>query len=316
VTSTADVTHVDPGALIIRATGLRKRYGEVEAVRGVSFEVRRGDIYGFLGPNGSGKSTTIAMLLGLVQPNDGQIDLFGLGPEHQALGLSRVGAIIEIPAFYPYLSGRDNLRAISHLHGDIPDERIDEVLHTVGLADAGRKHFGNYSLGMKQRIGIAGALLHDPELLVLDEPTNGLDPAGMLEVRHLLLRLAEIGKTIFISSHLLTELEHLCDRVAIIKQGEVVAEGDLSALIHRDRTILVTTDTPEKAALMARQVAGVTQVERTETGLIITAPDVDPAEINTALVRSGVAVRELRLGGSSLEEVFLELTGSETDQAA
>ena len=301
------------GEAVVRAEGLTKRYGSFVAVGGVSFEVRRGEVFGFLGPNGSGKSTTIGMMLGLVQPTSGTVSLFGHGAEQRAAGLSRVGAIIESPAFYPYMSGYDNLKALSHLRPGVTEARITEVLEIVGLHDAGRKKYSQYSLGMKQRLGIGWTLLHDPELLVLDEPTNGLDPAGMQEVRHLILRLATEGKTIFISSHLLNEVEQICDRVAIIQRGSIIAEGSVSDLISRDQRLLIRTSDPERAAELVSAMASVRSVERRGDELIVIAPDVRPAVINAMLVGQGVEVDELRGMRNTLEEAFLELTGDRSE---
>jgi ABC-2 type transport system ATP-binding protein len=299
---------------VVRAEGLTKRYGAHAAVSNVSFEVRRGDVFGFLGPNGSGKSTTIGMLLGLVEPSAGSVELFGLGVDRRSEGLARVGAIIESPAFYPYLSGRDNLRALAHLRVGITAARIDQVLETVGLKDAAGKKYGNYSLGMKQRLGIGWTLLHDPELLVLDEPTNGLDPAGMQEVRHLILRLAEQGKTIFISSHLLNEIEQVCDYVAIIQHGRIIADGPVAEIVGAGARLLVRTDAPLRALEIIRDVGGVERVETNGNELAITAPSVRPATINAALVQAGIAVDELRVTRNTLEEVFLDLTANGATQ--
>lgn len=305
------VTH--NGEAVVRAEGLTKRYGSFAAVAGVSFEVRRGEVFGFLGPNGSGKSTTIGMMLGLVEPTAGSVSLFGHGADDRAAGLARVGAIIESPAFYPYLSGYDNLRVLSHLRPGVTEARISEVLEIVGLRDAGRKKYSQYSLGMKQRLGIGWTLLHDPELLVLDEPTNGLDPAGMQEVRHLILRLATEGKTIFISSHLLNEVEQICDRVAIIQRGSIIAEGAVADLISRDQRLLIRATDPERAAELVSAMANVRSVERRGDELIVIAPDVRPAIINALLVGQGVEVDELRGMRNTLEEAFLELTGDRSE---
>jgi ABC-2 type transport system ATP-binding protein len=306
----------DGAAPVIRATGLTKRYGSMEAVKNASFEVRSGDVYGFLGPNGSGKSTTIAMLLGLIRPTAGQIDFFGLGSGRRKEALARVGAIIEIPAFYPYLSGRDNLRVMARLRPGVNKKRVDEVLDIVGLSGAAKKRFGNYSLGMKQRLGIASTLLHDPDLLILDEPTNGLDPAGMVEVRHLLLRLAAEGKTIFISSHLLNEIEQVCDRVTIINKGTILAEGAVDELVQQSQTTLVRVDHGSQAAAILHRLGGVQQVEERGDQLLVTAPGLPPAKINAALVHAGLDVHELRRAENSLERVFLEITGTANEQAA
>lgn len=301
---------------MIQADRLTKRYGAVTAVDDVSFEVRRGEIFGFLGPNGSGKSTTIGMLLGLVGPTAGSIGLFGRGPEECDVTLPRVGAIIESPAFYPYLSGRRNLLALAHLRPGVSTQRIDEVIQLVGLSAAADRKYSTYSLGMKQRLGIGWTLLHDPELLVLDEPTNGLDPAGMMEVRHLILQLAAEGKTIFISSHLLNEIEQVCDRVAIVQRGRLIAEGWVDELVHREPRLLVGVDAPERARDLVRAILPAAQVTVDGETLVITGAGVRPAELNAALVGAGFAVDELHTVQSSLEEAFLELTSGETEEPA
>ncbi len=300
---------------MIRAEHLTKRYGAATAVQDVSFEVRRGEIYGFLGPNGSGKSTTIGMLLGLVEPTAGSIGLFGRGPEERAATLPRVGAIIESPAFYPYLSGRRNLQALAYLRPGVTAQRIDEVIDLVGLSAAADRRYAAYSLGMKQRLGIGWTLLHNPELLVLDEPTNGLDPAGMLEVRHLILELAAEGKTIFISSHLLNEIEQVCDRVAIIQRGRLIAEGWVDELVNRDPRLLVRIDQPARARDVLREAFDIREVALDGDELTIVAPALRPAEINAALVGAGIAVDELRMLQNTLEEAFLDIT-NQAEQGA
>ena len=206
--------------VVASAHGLTKRYENRFAVRDVDLELQAGEVFGFLGPNGAGKTTTIKCLLGLIQPTSGEVRLFG-EPLRGNLPrlLRRVGAIVEAPAFYPYLSGRDNLRSLAMIDG-LPRARVEEALRTVDLLDAANRPFSTYSLGMKQRLGIAATLLRDPLLIVLDEPTSGLDPAGQLEVRELIPRLAREGRTIFISSHQMHELQQICDRVAILKLGE------------------------------------------------------------------------------------------------
>ncbi len=296
---------------VIEARGLTKRYGEFVAADAVEFTVYRGDIFGFLGPNGAGKSTTIGMLLGLVAPSDGEVRLFGLPPAKQREGLARVGGIIEAPAFYPYLSGRDNLRALGHLRPGLSRERIDEVLETVQLAHAADRKFGKYSMGMKQRLGIAWTLLHDPELLILDEPTNGLDPAGMIEVRHLLLSLAEQGKTILISSHLLHEIEQVCDRLAVIQGGKIIAEGAIDELRAASTQIRIATSQPERAAELLTELDGVAAVRSGPEYLEVDAPDASSATINMALVSAGIPVDELRIHSATLEDAFLQLTANE-----
>ncbi|HEX3723417.1 MAG TPA: ABC transporter ATP-binding protein [Nitrolancea sp.] len=303
-------------APVIRARSLSKHYGEVQAVKDVSFTVNTGDVYGFLGPNGSGKSTTIAMMLGLVQPTSGQIDLFGLGPARRSEGLMSVGAIIESPTFYPYLSGRDNMRVLARTRDGVTDARISEVLEIIGLSDSGSKRYGNYSLGMKQRLGIGSTLLHDPDLLVLDEPTNGLDPAGMLEVRHLIQRLADGGKTIFISSHLLNEVEQVCNRVAILSKGKIMAEGSTSDISRKGQAVRVRVDEPVRAKDVLNKLDGISSIDERDGYLTISVPASRTPELNVALVQAGIAVYELGPAGNSLEHVFLEITGASEEQRA
>ncbi len=305
---------VDGSEPVIKATHLSKHYGTVQAVKDVSFTVQRRDVFGFLGPNGSGKSTTISMMLGLVVPTAGHVDLFGFGEQRRSEALTRVGAIIESPTFYPYMSGRDNLRVLAQLRPGVSEQRITDVLEIIGLSDTGSKRYGNYSLGMKQRLAIGATLLHDPELLMLDEPTNGLDPAGMLEVRHLIQRLAANGKTIFLSSHLLSEVEQVCNRVAILRKGEIMVEGSIDELSERGQAIKVRVSDPERAIETLNKVNGVTKIERDGEYLIVTAAPSRTPDINVALVQADIAVFELRPAGNSLEQVFLSVTGTPDEE--
>ena len=217
--------------IVLRTHDLTKHFGPVRAVDCVNLAVRRGEVFGFLGPNGAGKTTTIGMCLGLIHPTTGDVELFGepLTPD-RTTPLRRVGALVGAPGLAPYLSGRENLRLLALLPPDMNEGRVEQVLGQVGLAEAARRKTKGYSSGMKQRLGLAGALLHRPELLVLDEPTNGLDPAGMREVRDLLRALADQGVTVFLSSHLLHEVEQVCDRVAVLHHGRVVAQGPVAEL--------------------------------------------------------------------------------------
>ncbi len=219
-------------ALATRA--LTKAYGHRLAVDGLDLEVQRGEVLGFLGPNGAGKTTTIRMLLGLVRPTSGRIEILGSELTAGATGvLPRVGALVEAPALYPHLSGRDNLRCFGDALGGVSGRRIDELLRLFGLRDAQRARVRTYSMGMRQRLGLAVALLHDPELLILDEPANGLDPAGIAEVRHLLRRLAGEGRTVFVSSHVLAEVQESCDRIAIVSRGRLMELAPVADLVGR-----------------------------------------------------------------------------------
>jgi ABC-2 type transport system ATP-binding protein len=304
-----------PGEVIVRAERLTKRYGTYDAVHDMSFDVRRGEILGFLGPNGSGKSTTIAMLLSLIRPTSGTVTLFDLPANRYAEGLQRIGAIIESPAFYPYMSGRDNLQTLATLRPGVPDSRVEEVLTIVGLIDAAGQRFREYSLGMKQRLGIAWTLLADPDMLILDEPTNGLDPAGQAELRDMIRDLSADGKTVFISSHQLKDIQEICTRVIIIKKGQFIVEGTISDLLGKNLRLLVRTSEPERALDLVRNKLGIAHVELSSGALVIEAPDLSPGEINRELVLAGVTVEELRPAGS-LEEVFLELTSSHDQTSA
>lgn len=301
------------GGAILRVTNLVKRYGDQLAVAGVSFEVEQGEVFGFLGPNGAGKSTTIAMLLGLVQPTAGSIEMFDYGPGHRDLALARVGAIIETPAFYPYLSGRQNLEIAGMLRGGIGHDRVERVLEMVNLTDAASRQFGKYSLGMKQRLGIASTLLHDPDLIILDEPTNGLDPAGIIEVRDLIRDLANYGKSVFISSHLLNEVEQVCDRVAILQHGRTIAEGPVHELVGESTRVAIKTDQPERALSLLKVVAGVDQVEAREDDILVSGAEMHPSELASTLIYAGIALNEMKSVSSSLEEIFLELTNDNSD---
>ncbi|MCA3748930.1 MAG: ABC transporter ATP-binding protein [Rubrobacter sp.] len=292
----------------VETRGLTKRYGSVTAVENLNLTVRRGEVYGFLGPNGAGKTTTLRMLLGLVRPTAGTARVLGEEPG-SAASLEGVGALVESPAFYPYLSGRDNLRMMARYAG-VGRERVEEALRTVELSERAKDRFKKYSLGMKQRLGVAAALLKDPELLILDEPTNGLDPKGMADMRELIKRLGRGERTVLLSSHLLGEVEQVCDRVGVIRGGRLVAEGTVAEL--RERTgLLVRAEPLREAAEIARRISGVEEVEVTD-GLLRLSTDPDrAAEINRKLVSAGLEVSELRPAERSLEEVFLELTGEE-----
>jgi ABC-2 type transport system ATP-binding protein len=294
------------GDLVVETRQLVKRYGErTVAVDRLSLQVRRGEVYGFLGPNGAGKTTTLRMLLGLVRPSSGTATVLG-APPGSPEGLRGIGAMIEAPGFYPFLSGRDNLRVLAG-HAGAPPARIDVALDEVELSDRANDRLGAYSQGMKQRLGVAAALLKDPELLILDEPTNGLDPAGMAEMRSLVRSLGRGQRTVLLSTHLMSEVEQICDRVGVIRDGALVAEGTVDEL--RGRVGLWVRAQPlEEARRAIEQLPGVERIVVFDDGLrVATDPDSAP-EINRALVEAGVAVSELRPERTSLEQVFLELT--------
>ncbi len=296
--------------VVLRVAGLTKRYGERAVVNGLDLEVRRGEIFGFLGPNGAGKTTAIAMMLGLVRPLAGQIEILGhdLIREPQA-ALRRVGAIVETPAFYPYLTGLDNLRALALARGGVPAKRFGEVLALVGLVGRERDRFSTYSLGMKQRLGIAGALLHEPELLILDEPSNGLDPAGMVEIRGLLLHLARSGQTIVLCSHLLAEVQQVCDRVIILAQGQIVAQGEVATLLSQGAQTILRVDDPTRAEALLRRANWIERVAREGNTLMLTMPDDQTFTLGRLLTEHGLAVGEMRRQERDLEQFFLTMTG-------
>jgi ABC-2 type transport system ATP-binding protein len=297
--------------LVIETHDLSKRYGErIVAVDRLVLQVRRGEVYGFLGPNGAGKTTTLRMLLGLVRPTAGTALVLGALPGSPQ-SLARVGALIETPAFYPFLSGRDNLRVLARYSGT-PETRIDPVLEEVGLAARGSDRFGTYSLGMKQRLGIAAALLKDPELLILDEPTNGMDPAGMAEMRTFIRDLGRGRRTVLLSSHLMAEVEQIADRVGVISHGKLVGEGTVEKLRGRE-SLWVRAEPLEKAERVIADLEAVEQVSRVDGGLRIAADPAAAAAINRTLVEAGIAVGELRAERASLEKVFLELTQQEKE---
>jgi ABC-type multidrug transport system ATPase subunit len=289
--------------LAIETRGLTKRYGQgIVAVDALDLRVSRGEVYAFLGPNGAGKTTTLRMLLGLVRPTSGTAKVLGAAPG----AIERIGAMVEAPAFYPYLSGRDNLRVLARYAG-VDTERVEAVLAEVGLRGRADQRTCAYSLGMKQRLGVAAALLKDPELLILDEPTNGLDPAGMAEMRTFIRSLGSDGRTVLLSSHLMGEVEQVSDRVGVISEGALVAEGTVEQLRGRPR-LRVRAEPAAAAVRVIGALPGVDAVTSRD-GLLDVA--VDPArapEINRALVEVGIAVSALYAEQPSLEDVFLELT--------
>jgi ABC-type multidrug transport system ATPase subunit len=298
---------------VIATRGLAKQYGRVRAVDGIDLDVRAGDVYGFLGANGSGKTTTVRMLLGLVLPTRGEIDLLGERmPRAGRRVLPRVGALIESPAAYGHLSGRENLALLDAAGpgGGRRDRRrrVAEVLDQVGLGGVGRRPVKAYSLGMRQRLGLAGALLRRPELLVLDEPTNGLDPQGITEIRELLLDLNRGGTTVFLSSHLLAEVEQLCTRVGVLDRGCLVLQDDLATLTAPTGATVVRTPTPEQVrAVLDGRVAAV-------DGERVVVRGGDPAEVNALLVRAGIPVTGLAADRPTLEEVVLAAAATSADR--
>jgi ABC-type multidrug transport system ATPase subunit len=294
--------------LVIETRALSKRYGDaIVAVDGLDLRVRRGEVYGFLGPNGAGKTTTLRMLLGLVRPTSGQATVLGARPGSPE-GLAGIGALVEAPAFYPYLSGRDNLRVLARYAG-VSEDRVEAVLAEVRLSDRAGDRSATYSLGMKQRLGVASALLKDPELLILDEPTNGLDPAGMAEMREFMRSLGEGGRTLVLSSHLMGEIEQVSDRVGVIRDGSLVAEGTVEELRGR-AGLRVRAEPLSEAARLVGALAAVDRVTSVDGVLDVAVDTAEAPAINRALVEAGIAVSELYAQKASLEDVFLELTAN------
>jgi ABC-type multidrug transport system ATPase subunit len=298
------------GEKVVETHGLTKRYGTgIVAVDTLDLNVYRGEVYGFLGPNGAGKTTTLRMLLGLIRPTAGSAKVVGAAPGSPE-SLIKVGAIVETPAFYPYMTGYDNLRLLARYCG-VDRSRVDATLAEVDLTPRAHHKFSTYSLGMKQRLGIAAALLKEPELLILDEPTNGLDPQGMADVRNLIIELGKGSRTVLISSHLLGEVEQMCTRVGVIRKGKIVAEGTVDQL--RGAATLIIRGTPEETAksVLVEEI-GVEHVTALGGGTFSLAVDLQrTAELNKRLVQAGVAVSELHADERSLEDVFMELTGTE-----
>jgi ABC-type multidrug transport system ATPase subunit len=300
----------------VATTGLTKRFGHQTAVDSIDLAVPTGAVYGFLGPNGSGKTTTIRMLLGLVAASSGEVSLLGR-PAGDVGVLSRVGALVEGPAFHPYLSGRDNLCRLDA--ADLTTDRrssrrrVDEALDRVGLLAAATKRYRAYSLGMRQRLAIAGTLLRPRDLLVLDEPTNGLDPQGTREVRSLVGSLAGDGTTVLVSSHLLSEVEHMCSHVGVMHVGRLVAQGTVAELrAGTEPEARVETDQPEVAAEIMREL-GLLDVHVTHGAATGRLADVAPEKVVAACVHQGVPVLGFRVGSPSLEDVFVALTGEGFD---
>jgi len=290
---------------------LSKAYGARQAVKDLDLEVHRGEVFGFLGPNGAGKTTTIRMALGLVRPSAGHVEVLGRDVHtHGSAVLPRVGALVEAPALYSYLSGRDNLRAFAGVLGGVPRSRLDEVVDLVGLAQRQRDRVKSYSLGMKQRLGVAAALLNDPDLLLLDEPANGLDPAGIVEMRDLLRRLASSGRTVFVSSHVLAEVQQICDRVAIVNLGELVTVARVADLLDgRGEFLVKVQDPPGALALLRRQGWGAAAHQR--DGVLVTgSPTGRGRDLVRFLSEAGFWPDAVTERQQNLEEIFLGLTGS------
>ena len=306
------------GQVILEASSLTKRFKSMVAVDDLNLTVRTGEVLGFLGPNGAGKSTTVGMILGLIRPSSGTVRIAGQDlASNASLVSENIGAIIENPAFYPYMSGRDNLRAHAMAVGKIPESRIDSLLELVNLSERARHKYKTYSLGMKQRLGIASTLLTDPALVILDEPTNGLDPAGQREIRAIIPRLADQGHGVLLASHMLHEVEQVSDRVLIVRRGRLITEGSVDDLLRRGGYIEVSVPgyDPELAQKAIRPVQQIEQVTIENGKLIVVAPEDVGSALNRALVEQGIFASAIMPKHSTLEDLFLELT-DETEEPA
>lgn len=296
----------------IEIKNLTKIFGrgkqEVTALNDVNLSVPEKQVFGFLGPNGAGKTTTIRILMGLIRASQGEVRIFGETPRENPHLLKRVGAMVESPNFYEFMSGKDNLNVLANTSGNVSEKRIDELLSQVGLAEYPKRLVSQYSLGMKQRLGIAAALLEDPDLVLLDEPTNGLDPGGIQEMRSFIRSLAvDAGKTVFISSHLLYEIEQVCDQVAIINKGEIIEQGAIKTLLKNGQTQTQFEITPlEEGRKLLEQFGNVTQDGKR---LNLGGAEAAPHAIARSLIENGIEIHQMLQKQPTLEEYFINLTG-------
>jgi len=300
---------------ILAIEDLRKEFGRVTALAGIDITLHKPGVYGFLGPNGAGKTTTFKLICGLLRPTSGRVVVDGTDVRfepHVAVG--KLGVLFDAPAYYPYLSGRENLQVFARWQGLITEQKIDSLLNLVGLDQAKNRRVGGYSWGMKQRLGLAAALLSDPKLVLLDEPTNGLDPGGIADVRRLLPKLAyEEGRTVLLSSHRMEEVEQICDAVTIIHQGRVVACGTPAELAAGEPEIMIRCADPAAARTILSRIVGIKSVSQVGPDrLKIGAPGLAASKVNQLLMENGVAVEEVMQRRESLEEVFFRLTGSQS----
>ena len=302
--------------VVLRTSGLVKRFGALTAVDHLDLEVHRGEVVGLLGPNGAGKSTTIGMILGLVRPTAGSASVLGkdvVSQRHQAL--ANLGAMLEVTSFYPHLTGRQNLVALAMIRGGVAQTRVDPLLKRLGLGDRGGSKFRTYSLGMRQRLGIASTLLSDPAVVILDEPGNGLDPAGQREIRELTRELAKEGRGVLLASHLLHDVEVVSDRVVVIQKGRIIAAGTIAEITSGGSGYSIAVAEPQRAAEAIKRIDGVRAVSVTERGLDVVAGTDLGGAINRALVDAGLYASAIVPRQSSLEDVFLELTEKEAADA-
>ena len=295
---------------ILVTRGLTKRFGNnkksITAVDNLDLEVHQGEVFGFLGPNGSGKTTTIGMLLGLIWPTSGSIEFFSDEKSKPAKLLRRIGVVMDSPSFFPYLSGLNNLRYFAMITNCAGRGDIDRVIEMVGLKERAKDKVRTYSMGMKQRLSLALALMHDPELVILDEPTNGLDPAGIIEFREMIRGLQRNGKTVFLSSHLLSEVEKVCSHVALINRGRILASGSVEELLGKTKAIWLKVSDADGAVCLLEGIEWIKSVKKKETGLIVAEAEEERAfEINELLISNGIHVNETKISEGSLEDFFL-----------
>jgi len=291
---------------ILSTSSLSKHYGRIHAVDNLSLEVEEGNVYGLLGPNGSGKTTTLGMILGIILPDSGRYEWFG--NRYGDNPRRHIGALLETPNFYPYLGALDNLKLIAHIK-KLENPDYGSILELVRLRGRETDPFRTYSFGMKQRMAIAAALLGDPDVLIFDEPTNGLDPEGIAEVRETIIQIARRGKTILLASHILDEVEKICSHVAILKKGRLLATGEVSAILSSDQWIEVNAEEREKLKALLSGMPGILSVNEKDHYLLVTAkPGFEPAELNRLAFRQGITLTHLVSRKKSLESKFLEIT--------
>lgn len=292
---------------------LSKRFGRIQAVSELNLKVMPGNIYGILGPNGSGKTTTLGMILGVIRPDQGSFSWFDKAPSH--LSRRRIGVLLETPNFYPYLSAEQNLKVVASIKG-CGTTRVEHVLRQVGLFERRKSAISTYSLGMRQRMALAAALLPDPEVLVLDEPTNGLDPQGIADVRHVIQQIGQEGKTIILASHILDEVEKICTQVAVMKQGKLLAAGDISEVLRAENRILVASENLQALRQALQGQPGILEVKPKGILLeLIVGPEIDPGALNGRLFEQGIVLSHLQVQRKSLEETFLELVADDVQTA-
>lgn len=299
------------GQWVLECLDLTKTFATFTAVSDLTFRLKAGEVLGFLGPNGAGKSTTVGMILGLIRPTKGIVKIAGKELTTQpSLVAENIGAIIENPAFYPYMSGVDNLRALAMAAGDVDKDRIDYLLKLVNMHDRADKKYKTFSLGMKQRLGIAATLLTNPAIVILDEPTNGLDPAGQREIREIIPRLAEEGHGVMLASHMLHEVEQVSDRIAIVRKGKLIKEGSVDGLLESGSYVetVVSISDIETATRMLEALPWVDKVLPEDGGLKVYAPEDSGQAINRALVEKGIYASVLAPKRNTLEDLFLDLT--------